>query len=96
MASGPGFMNRSKDPRLTAYSAVRQVGKGSYGEVFLVQHLKEKKQVCLCQVCACLSMCEFLASSVLSQAVGNCSMPKQYNTYHVANMPATANMYSML
>lgn len=44
MASG-AFMNRSKDPRLTAYSAVKQVGKGSYGEVFLVKHLKEKKQV---------------------------------------------------
>lgn len=44
MASG-AFMNRSKDPRLAAYAAVKQVGKGSYGEVFLVKHLKEKKQV---------------------------------------------------
>ncbi len=45
------FTNKSSDPRLQRYSAVRQVGKGSYGEVFLVRHSKEKKQVC----CYCTS-----------------------------------------
>lgn len=42
MASPHG---RSQDPRLAPYTAVRGIGRGSYGEVFLVRHKGEKKQV---------------------------------------------------
>ena len=45
------FMNKSSDPRLQAYTAVKQIGKGSYGEVFLVKHTREKKQVGDCAQC---------------------------------------------
>ena len=31
--------------RLSSYSVVKAIGKGSYGEVFLVRHSKERKQV---------------------------------------------------
>ncbi len=36
---------RSRDPRLALYAVVRGVGRGSYGEVFLVKRRGEKKQV---------------------------------------------------
>ena len=35
----------SKDPRLATYTVGKVIGRGSYGEVFLVKHCKEKKQV---------------------------------------------------
>lgn len=31
--------------KLSSYSVVKAIGKGSYGEVFLVRHSKERKQV---------------------------------------------------
>ena len=31
---------------LDEYNILRVIGKGSYGEVHLIQHKKEKKQVC--------------------------------------------------
>ena len=31
--------------RLSSYSVVKAIGKGSYGEVFLVRHSRERKQV---------------------------------------------------
>ena len=40
-----GLTEMSRDPRVAAYSVMRAIGKGSYGEVFLVTHCKEKKQV---------------------------------------------------
>ena len=35
----------SSKGRLSSYSVVKAIGKGSYGEVFLVKHAREKKQV---------------------------------------------------
>ena len=41
-------MASSADPD-TLYARIRVIGRGSYGEVWLVKHKKDKKQVCVNQ-----------------------------------------------
>lgn len=65
---------RSRDPRLAAYTVLKAVGKGSYGEVFLAKNGKDRKQVC-CQVasrvaaswvyyCICLSCMQYVIKNI--------------------------------